>query len=169
MTTTIELPIIDRRDGTQGAATCQACGGRCCQQMPGLTHPSDFGPRETLTGVLVSYLRTGFWSIDWWEGDPREGGELTQVYYVRPATVKGIGKLCDPSWGGCCALWSADHGCSLAFENRPMECRHLKPVPGDANCKGKGKEWFVRQWIPYQAEVVASMDALKALANSEGR
>lgn len=159
---TISLPVIYQRDGNTTPNHCRECGGRCCQNAPGIALPSDFGPRETLADTILSYLKTRYWSVDWWEGDTEESGHLYQVYYVRPATLYCIGKVRDPSWGGPCALWSEEYGCSLQFENRPHECRHLRGAPlvnGERNCVGEDKEWYVKQWRPFQEEVIEAMNA----------
>lgn len=161
----LTLPIINHRDGNQTPDHCRACGGNCCQNAPGIALPSDFGPRETMKDAIVGYLRSRYWSIDWWEGDTEEGGNLHQVYYVRPATVHCIGKVRDASWGGTCSLWSKDHGCSLAFANRPHECRHLRGVPlidGKRQCVGESKEWYCKQWREFQEEVIEAMNEAMA-------
>lgn len=115
---------------------CQECGGNCCQHMPGIAFPEDFGKsRMQMLFYMVEALSTGFWAIDWWDGDPRWNGDdrfesdLDQAYFIRPATVHAKGRLYDPSWGGVCVLWSQKYGCSLKPEKRPRQCRMLKPVP----------------------------------------
>ena len=165
-----ELPIINQSNGVQDASTCRECGGVCCQRMAGLTIPSDFGEPETLTQVLVEYLLTGFWAVDWWEGDPREDGDLCQVYFIRPAHTNAIGKLRDPSWGGTCRLWSETHGCSLQLENRPFICRMLEPEKDikarkDTGCNfpaGVSKTSAVIEWIPYQNNIREAMDLIES-------
>lgn len=161
------LPVIYRQDGKRDAKRCRECGGTCCKQVPGITWPSDFFPHEQLQEILESYLRTGYWSVDWWEGDPRDenavpiGERLSCVYYLRPATVFGKGKLRDPSWGGQCVFWTQEHGCGLMYQNRPHECRHLNP----ASCthdnpeeSGISKQQTCIEWIPYQAQIIAALE-----------
>ncbi len=161
------LSIIDRTDGVQGAETCRQCGGMCCQKMPGIAFPDDFGPRETLTAVLVEYFRTGYWAIDCWEGMDYEPNPLLRqtVYYVRPATVKAKaeGKLSDWSWGGTCSLWSAEKGCSLAFNNRPRQCRTLEPSRNyfEAYSGPDDKEAAAIAWSSFQDELHAAWDIVR--------
>ncbi len=151
------LPVIDKTDGVQDAAMCRECGGGCCKSMPGIAYPSDFGPRETLVATLLTYLRSGKWAIDWWEGDIVEGGPLPCIYWIRPATVMGAGKLFDASWGGQCSLWTEKYGCGLPFRQRPYQCRNLKPRPmperEKSGCEGDGKEEAAHAWRDYQEEI----------------
>lgn len=60
----IALPIIDRTDGVQDAERCRACGGDCCQRSPGICHPDDLGPRETMVEAILALLLTGEWAFD---------------------------------------------------------------------------------------------------------
>jgi hypothetical protein len=163
----IDLPVIHQRDGCQDAAQCRACGGRCCQTAPGIAAPQDFGPRETLVATIASYLRTGFWCIDCWEGDIDDRKELSQILWVRPASLDRKGKLTDFAWAHLtpCALWTQECGCSLSFENRPHQCRHLQPAApnekGERDCQGQGKEEYARQWRPFQREVEAALEMVR--------
>lgn len=150
----VNLPVINVTSGVQDAATCARCEGECCKRSPGIVHPGDLGPRSSLVEVLVAYVRTGRWAFDYWEGDPRPKSRqskppLTECYYLRPATIKAPGKVIDASWGGQCCLLT-DAGCSLAFENRPRQCRELVPNP---ECPGRCDEPFSKQdivasWAP---------------------
>ena len=74
---------------------CAACGGRCCQQAPGECIPQDFGNTyEEIKRNLSKALKSGFYSVDWWEGKSR-AWEGNRGFYVRPK-VKGIRELYDP-------------------------------------------------------------------------
>ncbi len=158
----LELPVIDKTDGTVNTSICTDCGGKCCQKCPGIARPDDFGPVETLQATLESYLRTGFWAVDWWEGDPRENGDLSCVRYIRPAIVGHKGETRHPAWGGTCILWSSDNGCSLPFNRRPYECRNLIPAAGGReNCHGINKKETVLTWTPFQSQIVAAMEAVE--------
>lgn len=157
------LPVIDSMEGVEDKSICGSCIGFCCTVAAGIAIPRDFGPVETLTDVLVSYFKSGFWCVDYWEGDPRPEGDLPCVYYVRPQHTNARGRLVDPSWGGTCALWAPDRGCSLEFRHRPHGCRVLIPDPERKRCvdpPGIDKEWYVRQWIQFQGHIV---DALRIL------
>lgn len=156
------LPVIDSTEGVPAAAFCRSCGGQCCQRGAGIAHPGDFGPRETLVDVLVSYLETGFWAVDCWEGDVIPEGTLPQIWFVRPAHKNAKGKLVDRSWGGECRLWAPDRGCSLEFRHRPHGCRTLVPTEevdehGEHKCtyptETNGKPDAALAWRDYQAEV----------------
>ncbi|MDP4086318.1 MAG: hypothetical protein Q8934_17130 [Bacillota bacterium] len=134
---------------------CSICKGKCCQSASGYTIPTDF-QEETTLHFLISLLESGNWSIDWLEGDPRysiRDGEpkLNRCYALRVARVNDTGVF-TKSFGGACVLWSLEKGCSLPFENRPIECRFLKPIRS-MSCKSNGKyskEYCAKRWIPYQ-------------------
>lgn len=133
------LPIM-ADSGHSTEPICSTCGGECCKRAPGIAHPDDF--REITVEVLADLFASGLWSIDWWEGEE-------QKYYVRPATVDAAGgSPYDPSWGGRCVMLT-DAGCKFDFENRPHQCRHLKPVE-TMQCRGEfGKEEYGEAWRPY--------------------
>ena len=163
---TMELPVINSNEGCQNAEICRDCGGECCQRSAGIAWPQDFGPESTLVETLVSYLVTGFWAVDCWDGDPRpqrkrKSAKLDQVWYIRPAHKNAVGKLVDRSWGGECRLWCKEYGCSLSFENRPRGCRMLIPDKshrcGYGDTKENGKESAALAWIPYQRHIKRAM------------
>jgi hypothetical protein len=153
------------------ADLCSACGGACCKSMPGLTRPEDWGSdRSQIVAALAKAFASGKYAIDWWEGDVRTAlGEeladpvLCQTEYVRPATVTGR-RLRDPSWGGQCVQWTTT-GCSMAHDDRPYECRMLKPTQQH---KSNGcdsdvtKAQIVRMWLPYQDVIDEAAAAVSA-------
>jgi Fe-S-cluster containining protein len=116
--------------------------------MPGICEPKDIiknFPAKTLKESILKALRTKNYSIDWFEGDKN-------LYYIRPSTLKGKGKIYDASWGGQCVFLTAA-GCSLKGQ-RPLECRMLYPrktVTGDCSyaLKYKAKKVFGRLWRRY--------------------
>jgi Fe-S-cluster containining protein len=121
-------------EGNFDAARCAACGGACCKSLPGAAFPEDFPTAESVQEALA----TGRWALDWWEGDPREGhDELTEAYFLRPATKGKEGVVRDPSWGGECTFLTPK-GCELPAERRPRECRMLTPRPKGVDCMGDG-------------------------------
>jgi len=138
--------------GYQKTSACDACGGVCCKQAPGACFPSDFGGDEQqIKDMVIAALELGTFAIDWWDGDPREEGhDDGSACFVRPATKGREGKLFDPSWGGECTFLRPD-GCSLTFDNRPHNCRHLEPVPGDALCNihDGSKQGAAIAWLPF--------------------
>jgi hypothetical protein len=146
-------------------AACKSCGGACCKQAPGLTSPEDWGApnRDEMVRRIAVALRSTNYGIDWWDTDV----ELDKTLYIRPATAKGRAsrKMRDPSWGGRCALHT-DAGCSLSFDERPFECRALKPNPNyetDGCTSAEPKLGVARMWTDYQdvieqAERLAKLD-----------
>ena len=93
------------------------------QTYAGAAYPEDFPTKE----LLASALKSGRWAIDWWEGDARPGMfELDVTMYVRPA-VKGFeDQLRHTAWRGECTFLTPT-GCELTANQRPKECRYLKP------------------------------------------
>lgn len=152
-----ELFIIQQYSGVEHKEICKQCGGECCKTHAGLCSPSDFGNNpQTIARNIYEYIKTGFWAIDWWEGDPRiEIDEWDCIYYVRPKHIDAKHKILDPSCGGTCILWTEKYGCSLRFENRPYECRHLVPS-NDFKCSyknGHTKEKMAIKWVPFQTQM----------------
>src|ERR1700733_13177586 len=144
MSIVLELPV----DNFIGESTCTKCGGECCKKMPGLCEPEDFALSRQ---KMIDALRTRNYAIDYWDGDIRTDGDLYHIYYIRPATLTGKWPV-DTSWGGQCRLLTPT-GCSLAPDDRPIECRGLKPrtrIGGDCRTVYGGKKDCVRKWIPYQ-------------------
>ncbi len=133
------------------SSLCAECG-RCCTKYAGMCWPDDVKPL-TLEKI-VAMLKTGYYSIDWWEGDPREDGELGCVYMLRPAHTNRPPGMLDPSWFGTCRFLS-EGGCSLPFEDRPTQCRALIPMQtAGGDCEyvegHDGKEAAALAWIPHQ-------------------
>jgi Fe-S-cluster containining protein len=155
----VSLPIV--RDSFERPDLCGPCGGACCARAPGEGFPEDFGApdRDVVRNRLLDRFRSGRWSFDWWEGDPRDDGggdALSLSYYPRPSTIKKVGAVTDPSWGGACTFLG-EKGCT-DFENRPTGCRSLQPMPPDkpgathGECRTVygGKREAAIAWIPYQ-------------------
>lgn len=134
---------------------CKSCGGKCCTSMAGMYIPSDF--KEDITEALIlSLLEKGNIAIDWWDGDMEEKGGREQIYYLR-ARHKGEGKIVG-SYGGTCINWSKEKGCSLLDQDRPYQCRKLKPIEkedGELGCKHlkedkSDKKGCALAWYDYQ-------------------
>lgn len=157
------LPVL--RDDYVRPAVCAPCGGRCCKTLPGAAMPEDFGADEaTIRAVMVSRLKTGEWSIDWWEGDPRpDHYEEERGYFLRPATLGGRGDVFDPSNGGQCVLFDEGKGCRT-FETRPTGCRGLEPGPAAGKCSPRyaSKQDAAIAWLPYAAMIVEVGEELGA-------
>ena len=101
----------------QAPIVCAGCGGRCCKSFPGSAFPEVFGrTREEIYQQLVRALTTCSWVVDTYKGRR----------FVRPAhkgESQGFGSSCS---GDEC-IFLKDSGCELKYENRPKECRCLKP------------------------------------------
>lgn len=156
------LPVV--RDDFVRLEVCAPCGGRCCKHAPGAALPEDVGaPDETaMRAALTEKLKSGLWSIDWWEGDPRSGrDDVERAYFVRPATKRGRGRVFDASWGGQCAFLRAD-GCSI-FDSRPTGCRGVEPsASGRCEPRYASKQDCASAWLPYTdllLDVARSLDA----------
>src|SRR5688572_3980526 len=116
----------------ENRAACAACGGKCCQRMPGSCYPFDMGETpEQIEKSLREALASGKYAVDWWDGDPRDGfgwetpGYMDRCLYVRPATMMAGDRVYDASWGGMCVFFEIGKGCSLSFEKRPFGCKDL--------------------------------------------
>jgi Fe-S-cluster containining protein len=136
------------KDGYKNNVLCKKCGGECCKNMPGIAYPSDFD--KPISKSIRKALESGFWSIDWWEGDPRPDKDImSRCYYLRPARKEGQGKVFDPSWGGECIFLNKD-GCKLSFNNRPKGCRFLEAGKDKCNSHGHTKSYGAIAWLKYQ-------------------
>lgn len=140
---------------------CAACKGKCCTKTPGLYLPEDF--KEELTPeFIVKLLDTGKISIDYYIGDPKEDiytsiamDDFADRYYLRPRITDG--PAINGSSLGTCINWTKEKGCSLTEDERPYQCRMLKPsvdsdglhdctyLPGE-----KTKREVIIEWLPYQ-------------------
>lgn len=157
-----QVTIPDNRNG----GICSRCTMVCCVSMPGIVWPMDLaGDASNLTAAIVEKLRTGSYSIDWWEGDVKPRGRLSRVMYLRPATVGKEWRIEDPSWGGQCTFLGPD-GCGLAWDERPTGCKALVPVdPSGLNCGDTtidginytAKDAAVLAWRPYQSQIHAAI------------
>lgn len=130
---------------------CKACGGQCCTKLPGATLPEDFKPN--LQRNLKKALKSGYYAIDWWEGDALEQDtEKGRSYFIRPATKEKKGVLLDPSWGGTC-IFLGPNGCKLPFDSRPSGCKMLEPKPKGTRCipRGASKQDSAVAWLKYES------------------
>lgn len=132
------------------APMCATCG-KCCRRMPGQFLPDDLGQTvEERQDKALQLLKSGDYSIDWYEGDPRLfsqklGDDLRdRVYYLRPSTKRAHGIIFDPSWGGECVLLGSN-GCTLKREDRPTICKAL--VPSEKGCNGMSKQECALLWL----------------------
>jgi Fe-S-cluster containining protein len=120
---------------------CIGCGN-CCKRAPGIVDSGDIKHKE-----LIKMLDTGRYTIDYWEQD----GTMDQTYFIRPAIKGHEGKLVHAGWGGACTFLT-DKGCELPLEDRPANCRQLKPktIDQDFCVDEMGKQARVFRWTGYQ-------------------
>jgi Fe-S-cluster containining protein len=120
---------------------CQKCGGKCCNNMPGINHPNDFNnDREEMIRAL-----NNDYCIDCWEAEEN-------IYYIRPRTENAKNEKVDYSWGGKCIFLSGYiTKCYLEFDKRPYGCKSLIPKDDiEGGCKGPGKLECANWWKDYQ-------------------
>lgn len=128
---------------------CKLCAKRhgktCCETAGCHWAPADVhgGPTKEHIRAL---LKTGTVSIDYWEGEFKEGCADT-AYFLRMRHVDA--PVCDPSWGGTCVLLTST-GCALSFEQRPRGARELIPDL-DKPCKTTYSKYdCIQDWWPYR-------------------
>ena len=149
----------------ENAEICAECGGWCCKQMPGIFTPKQIGApnKKKLRENLLTLLKTGKYSIDWWEGDPREDiDEINRVYFFRPATKRALGRVQDASWGGECALLT-DSGCELSWKERPDECKYIIPISAghcERHKKARIKKQLCIDWLEYNDVIESVLEEL---------
>lgn len=137
---------------------CSECGGRCCQNIPGICVPFDFHYDMSLIEKLIA---SGQYCFDYWARS-----EDPDIYYVRPSVAGQEGKVVDPTWGGKCTFLG-DNGCELEHEQRPWECRDLIPDRGHKCIKSKSKKEIVDMWLPYQKELKDIREELLTMKQME--
>jgi hypothetical protein len=126
--------------------------------MPGIVHPREL--KEITVESLSQMVKDGY-QFDYWEGNitgKSEHDEIT-AYYLRPQTKKSVGKMVDASWGGECVFLS-ESGCTKTFEQRPTQCRALKPGE-NGSCsytKKYSKIEVIKAWLPYNDVIVKLID-----------
>lgn len=163
----IIIPILKAgKENLQDAALCTQCGGRCCQHMPGILYPHDLKGFEALNTeekaqVIRSLIDSGRWAVDYWVGDvTKQDPERMASYYLRPATKGSEGRVVDASWGGECTFLTPT-GCELAADERPHECRMLKPTPNfmEGGCESNAdKRSGALAWIPFEQAIKIAID-----------
>jgi Fe-S-cluster containining protein len=131
---------------------CASCKGKCCQRYGGGYHPNDFG-KEITEEVIYNALKTYRVGVNWWDGEFEHKGKKYNNAYFLHARHRGE-KPVYASWGGTCASWSLEVGCSLVYEERPIQCRMLEPKDYGDNCvipkeSKADKNSLVVAWLPY--------------------
>lgn len=141
----------------ENKSLCSSCG-QCCKRLPGIVHPKDL--KEVTKESLNEMYKNGY-QFDYWEGNLTGKSEHEDItfYYLRPQTKKSVGKMVDASWGGEC-VFLGESGCSKTFEERPTQCKALKPQE-DGNCSLSGeysKEEMIKDWLPYNQIIKKLID-----------
>lgn len=150
-------------ENNENKAVCKTCGGVCCKNMGCHLHPSDVFKDGIATAEAVrDLLLTENYSIDWWEGDPRniDYDDPTYVdrgYYIRARHVGA--PVVDPSFGGVCVMLTPT-GCKLSFEDRPLGGKSLIPK---STATGRCVSSFTKQdaalaWIPYHEQLMKGLE-----------
>lgn len=152
---------------TEAPDICGPCGGKCCKNIPGTTHPNEWGddPEEIRSNIIAA-IQSGYWSADCWDGDPRDevpdGEYLGKAMYIRPRR-RGA-DVWDMAWGweNKPCMFLGPEGCVREHDARPIECRGLVPDPtGPTNCtpsKEFNKRTNAIAWIPYQEFIQEALD-----------
>ncbi|MES2154074.1 MAG: hypothetical protein V4510_02975 [bacterium] len=168
------LPILNNED----AATCGACGGKCCKTLPGA-----FLPDQLDDAAIAGGLRDGRFVLAWWDGDPRpemncfdvecdgscarcmDPARLRRAYYVRPRNVMSPAGPFDGTSHGACTLLGPT-GCTLRFADRPAGCQNLlvnKADPGNCHehavTTGSFKHYAAVAWAPFQDRLLLAAGA----------
>ena len=144
----IELSLTGNKGNDEHCIKCQ---GKCCKRIPGICTPRDIQsifPGKTLAESIEQALCSGYFSIDFWCGEPNR-------YYIRPATKQGFGKRVDDSWGGVC-IFLRDDGCALPGAMRPTQCRKskwLSPNKCQEIPNNRGKLEYAKIWERAKAKL----------------
>ncbi len=145
---------------------CASCG-KCCLNMPGIVFPEQIS--NITVDVLVNLFKEGY-CFDYWEGNPtsKKAYEDKIAYFLRPQTVRGLGKIVDASWGGACSFLTST-GCKLKFDDRPMECQNLKVnishpgECGESEEKGYDKKNAAIKWLQYNEIIEEAISKIRSL------
>lgn len=155
----------------EASDVCGPCGGKCCKRSPGFSVPEDWGwpDAEAMKVRLTEALRSGKYTIEYW---------MFEDMAVRPAAQDDYDVVTNPisdddSWlarhnyegAGRCLLLT-ETGCSLAFDDRPFQCRITEPNamnPGDCRpAKEHRADWNADS--KYQAALEPHKPLLHAIA-----
>lgn len=140
------IPDYDNTTSFTNKDVCSKCGGRCCKTCG--CHISPYEISFLTSNEIIQLIdNSGCISIDWWEGNPKSGGEYGKKFFYLRIRNKGAGVI-DPTWGGECLLLT-DTGCMLPTEYRPKCGRLLKPDL-EGHCDSDyTKQKCAIEWMPY--------------------
>lgn len=133
---------------------CKECGGTCCIYGGGcIFHPNQF--IEITHDSIISILKTGIVSIDFWWGNPAaEDSEDDDsdyfAYYLRMRNKKEpIIVPKEIEFFESCIIYN--EGCPLELKYRPAEGVHL--IPNKIKCAIDNcaftKHGLALSWLPY--------------------
>lgn len=127
-------------ENNENFAICSSCGGVCCKRAAGIYHPEQVKDILENIDTFDGFGKTH--QIDCWSGNP-------DIFWLRPVHTNSVGKIRDDSWGGQCVNLT-DNGCTLSFDERPLQCQKLE-VDTNRNCSvGMSKKDMEELWQPYQ-------------------
>lgn len=151
------LPVLA---DNQDPAVCVPCGGLCCRNSPGYLWPEQLGETEEARRArLIELLQSGLWQLatyeSSWDDEP-------DVLCLRPATADTRGQYYAPDGGRCTFLGPT--GCRLSWDERPMQCRALRPRRHpEARCSMTDGfvDWDAAQaWLPLQDMIASVLEQL---------
>ena len=149
---------MDKVENNEDCTLCKECSLRCCENMGCEIFPIDIVKRYggISVDIIEKVISTGVVSLDWWDGDPRDGmHEISRGFYLRMRNRDA--PICDPCFSGVCALYNEKAGCPLSFENRPLGARIFVPKPNHKCDYGqfkdaiKSKKDIALHWLPYHS------------------
>lgn len=132
-------------EGFSSDRICARCQGRCCKTLGCSLEPADMlgalGNRTPTQENVEALLQNGKFAIDSFQ---LKGHAF---YYLRMKhkcfTFIGIDAM-----GECIAL--TEHGCSIAFEDRPKGGRMLEGQEDGRCVQHYTQEMMIADWEPYQ-------------------
>lgn len=146
----------------ENADLCGSCTEKCCENMGCEIFPIDVIKRygEISVDAIERWIETGYVSLDWWEGDPRNDmDELDKGFFLR--TRHKDAPIVDPAFQGICKFYDKEIGCTLTFEERPLGGRLVVPKP-NRQCdygewedkiwdyRGSSKQIAALHWLPFK-------------------
>lgn len=137
----IELPILNNNETPSFCAGC----GNCCKGYAGWYHPLQVLAQLELLkkGELVELGNK--YQIDQYDADSK----YPTTMVLRPAHTNSLGSEFDASWGGTCVNYN--NGCSLSFEDRPLQCKALVATAPKVCHSDMSKASLVEAWSEYQS------------------
>ncbi len=147
----------------ENISMCQKCGGECCKHKPGLYHPDQIlSGSDTTTHDRIKRFHEVLDSGKFIIVDVYDDNEKRH-WAIQPRTSLTQGKIAESAdgWGVCVNL--TNNGCSLNFQERPMECQTLvpdwpnschHPIIGDQSVYS----YISREWSRYRVVMRIVLD-----------